>query len=59
MTEPTEESEAPEPASDRALATIANALRGLRYGQVTIVVQDGVVIQVERTERIRLRRGRR
>lgn len=33
---------------------VKDALRGLRYGEVTVVVQDGVIIQVERTERIRL-----
>jgi hypothetical protein len=38
---------------------IAEALRGLRYGTVTIVVQDGVVVQVERTEKRRLPGGGR
>lgn len=33
---------------------IAAALRGLRYGEVTVVVQDGVVIRLERTEKIRI-----
>ena len=37
-----------------ALARISAALRGLRYGTVTAVVQDGLVIQVERTEKIRI-----
>jgi hypothetical protein len=43
--------------SDRqlqALEQIRDALRGLRYGQVTIIVQDGVVVQIDRTERKRL-----
>jgi len=39
-----------------ALDRIRAALRGLRYGTVTAVVQDGVVVQVERTEKIRLGR---
>ena len=39
-----------------ALDDIRQALRGLRFGQITIIVQDGVVVQVERTERKRLRR---
>jgi hypothetical protein len=42
---------------DRApdgLDRISAALRGLRYGTVTAVVQDGVVVQVERTEKFRL-----
>jgi hypothetical protein len=47
------------PDSERtreALARISAALRGLRYGTVTAVVQDGVIVQVERTEKIRLER---
>jgi hypothetical protein len=37
-----------------ALDRIQNALRGLRYGTVTAVVQDGVVVQVDRTEKFRI-----
>ena len=40
----------------QAVATVRDALDGLRYGQVTVVVQDGVVVQVERTEKVRLTR---
>ena len=36
------------------LDRIGDALRGLRFGTVTVVVQDGVVVQVDRTERLRL-----
>lgn len=42
-------------AYDRIVA----ALRGLRYGSVTAVVQDGVVVQVDRTEKVRLERSTR
>jgi hypothetical protein len=49
---------APERPRD-ALARIDAALRGLRYGTVTAVVQDGVVVQVERTEKFRLERRER
>jgi hypothetical protein len=42
-----------------ALDRINAALRGLRYGTVTAVVQDGVVVQVERTEKFRLAGGDR
>lgn len=38
-----------------ALEAIRQALRGLRFGQIVLVVQDGVVVQVDRTERRRLR----
>ena len=41
---------------DEALERIHVALRGLRFGTVTVVVQDGVVVQVERTEKIRVQR---
>ncbi len=38
---------------------IEAALRGLKFGTVTAVVQDGVVVQVERTEKVRLQRPER
>ena len=34
---------------------IQDALGGLRYGSVNIIVQDGVIVQVDRTEKRRLR----
>ena len=37
-------------ASSEALQVIADALRGLRFGTVKIIVQDGVLVRVERTE---------
>lgn len=33
---------------------IVNALRGLRFGQVTLIVHDGRVMQIDRTDRHRL-----
>jgi hypothetical protein len=45
-----------EPSSDReAVDATRHTLSGLRYGQVVVIVQDGVVVQVDRTERRRLR----
>ncbi|MFN0198517.1 MAG: YezD family protein [Planctomycetaceae bacterium] len=32
----------------------SDALRGLRYGQVTIIVQDERIVQIDRTEKQRL-----
>lgn len=61
-TEPNSLSEAPNVARrspaeiDEALGHVREALRGLEYGEISIIVQDGVVIQIERTERKRLRR---
>ena len=43
------------PLDHEALEAIRHALRGLRYGQIVVIVQDGVVVQVDRTERRRLR----
>ena len=47
---------AEDPELDGALARVRAALRGLRFGQVTLVVHDGSVVQVERTEKIRVGR---
>lgn len=38
------------------LDKLRQALRGLRYGTVTLIVQDGIVVQVDRTEKLRLTR---
>ena len=45
-------------AADDALNQIRDSLRGLRFGSVNIIVQDGVVIQIDRTEKRRLRNSR-
>jgi len=42
------------PNSAAALRRIGDALSGLRYGSVLAIVQDGVVVQIERTEKSRL-----
>jgi hypothetical protein len=39
---------------EAVLAQIRGVLQGLRFGSVTIVVQDGVVVQIDRTEKRRL-----
>jgi hypothetical protein len=41
------------------MAQIRQSLKGLQFGTVTIIVQDGVVVQIERTEKRRLRGPRR
>jgi len=45
-------------AFDETLNQIRDSLRGLRFGSVNIIVQDGVVIQIDRTEKRRLRVNR-
>ena len=44
---------------DEAVDRIRSALRGLRFGTVTLVIQDGVVVQIERMEKFRLDTRRR
>jgi hypothetical protein len=36
---------------------VEDALRDLQFGSITLTVQDGVVVQVERTERKRSQRS--
>ena len=35
---------------------LREALRAIRFGTITLVVQDGHVIQIDRNEKIRLKR---
>ncbi len=46
-------------ANDVALGEVRDSLRGLQFGSVNIIVQDGRVIQIDRTEKRRLPTGRR
>lgn len=39
---------------DTAMSEIVDALRGLRFGSVVVTVHDGVVVQIDRTEKRRL-----
>ncbi|MCB2295697.1 YezD family protein [Clostridium algoriphilum] len=41
--------------SEENLKKLLELLKTTQYGSVTLVVQDGVVIQIERTEKLRLR----
>ena len=41
-----------------ALNQIRDSLRGLRFGSVNVIVQDGVVIQIDKLEKTRLREDR-
>lgn len=40
---------------DAVVEAIIEALRGVKYGQVTVTVQDGQVVQIDRMERRRLK----
>lgn len=41
-------------ATEAVLSQIRGVLQNLRFGSVTIIVQDGVVVQIDRTEKRRL-----
>lgn len=45
-----------QPAGQRIKAEIAKALDGLEYGQLVILIKDGKVTQIDRTEKRRLPR---
>jgi hypothetical protein len=56
---PKPESSAPEAGASNTidaavLERIRESLDGLRFGAVTIVVHDGKVVQIERSEKVRL-----
>ena len=52
LEQPPAESPASEVSAD--LEAICQSLEGLRYGQVTAIVREGVVVQIDRTQRTRL-----
>jgi hypothetical protein len=41
-------------AVEAVLAQVRELLDGVRFGSITLVVQDGVVVQIDRTEKRRL-----
>lgn len=44
----------PRDPAQQDLSVVKSALSGLQFGSVTIIVQDGCIIQVDRTEKRRL-----
>ena len=40
--------------TEAVLTQLRGVLQGLRFGSVTIIVQDGVVVQIDRTEKRRI-----
>ena len=46
-------SDAPRDKERSTLELIRNALTGLRFGELTIAVHDGEIVQISRTEKIR------
>ena len=41
-----------------ALRHVRDAIRAIRYGSVTVIIQDGIVVQIDSTEKTRLDYGR-
>ena len=45
----------PNLARDPELEQIRKAVKGIRFGEVRVIIQDGIVVQIERIEKQRLR----
>ena len=45
----------PASARDLDLERVRDAVRGIRFGEVRVIIQDGVIVQIERVEKQRLR----
>jgi hypothetical protein len=45
------------PDTEDVLVLVYDALRGVRFGSVELVIHDGRVVQIERRERLRLDKG--
>jgi hypothetical protein len=44
----------PDQKEELAIEQVRKALRGLRFGTITLVVQDGIVIQIDRASKARV-----
>lgn len=40
--------------SEESLNKLLEMLKTVRYGSITLVIQDGVVVQIEKSEKVRL-----
>ena len=45
----------PAPSRDLDLDHVRKAVLGIRYGEVRVIIQDGVIVQIERVEKQRIR----
>jgi hypothetical protein len=43
------------PSRDLDLDHVRSAIEGIRFGEVRVIIQDGVIVQIERVEKQRLR----
>ena len=44
----------PDQKEELAIEQVRKALKGLRFGTITLVVQDGVIIQIDRASKTRV-----
>lgn len=58
MNTPSEPTPRPNGPTPDEVREVIESLRGIRFGVVQVVVQDGVIVQIERTEKRRLRGAR-
>jgi hypothetical protein len=40
---------------DHELEQIRKAVKGIRFGEVRVIIQDGLIVQIERVEKQRIR----
>lgn len=38
-----------------SIEQVRTAVQGIRYGEVRVIIQDGVIVQIERVEKQRIR----
>lgn len=41
---------------EETIREILRAIRDIKYGSVQVIIQDGRVVQIDKTEKLRLRR---
>lgn len=51
---PAPKSVTPDQREDLAIEQIRKTLKGMRFGAITLVVQDGIIIQIDRTSKTRI-----
>ena len=44
-----------EKSLEQVSETLKDLLKGLQYGSITIIVQDGKIIQLEKNEKVRIK----
>ncbi len=43
------------PLSGPEIKTLLELIKSVKYGSITLIIQDGVVVQLDKNEKIRLR----